>query len=461
MTPRTVRFVTPERPYLGNTPSMFSIYGSNVDSNSPAVLHLPLDADPIAWWGAYVPLESWTPPKLRKSKFKGVVGLADYPCFQKYNLENEFPPAMKKRMIPLQKDVKHTSYASTATLTKSQACCPVSLRFTSIFHFFSNKWSKDMYLLESMRTSDITGSIADITGSNDQDPHDCGWDNPSLQGSAEAYASEWRHPGHDVGIAGSSELVADAYNCGWDDVMHDKSIMLVGESRDDMYDCGWDDPMGHELIMESSASPADAYNCGWDDPTDDRDIMSVGESVEDQYDCRWGDPMDTDKLFPAVMEEQHHEDVDPSMAEDPYDCGWDGREVEPTVTAGDDMVDLVSSGMPIGMPSTHAGNENNVFQHAEHSMQHAIRHLRSIWHQDVNSYLNNILPTTEGGHDPMPALTHMANRDGLGKYSDTVIKATELSKDIATIHHFLNVHRRIMEQLDDMITTCERGGRAT
>ncbi|KAG2089738.1 uncharacterized protein F5147DRAFT_658338 [Suillus discolor] len=368
MTPRTVWFVTPEQPYLGNTPSMFSIYGSNVDSNSPAVLHLPLDADPIAWWGAYVPLESWTPPKLRKSKFKGVVGLADYPCFQTYKL------------------------------------C-----FNGHFDEVTSMLS-DMYLLESMRTSDIMGSIADITRSNDRDPHDCGWDNPSLQGSAEAYASEWHHPGHDVGIAGSSELVADAYNCGWDDVMHDESIMLA---------------------------------------------------VEDRYDCGWGDPMDTDKLFPVVMEEQHHEDVDPSVAEDPYDCGWDGREVEPTVTAGDDMVDLVSSGMPIGMPSTHAGNENNVFQHAEHSMRHAIRHLRSIWHQDVNSYLNNILPTTEGGRDPMPALTHMANRDGLGKYSDAVIKATELSEGIATIHHFLNVHRRLMEQLDDMITTCERGGRAT
>lgn len=82
MIPRKVRFVIPEQPYIGSTPSMFSIYGSNVDRDSPAALRLPLDKDPIAWWGAYVPLESWTPPKLRKSKFKGVVRLADYPYFK-------------------------------------------------------------------------------------------------------------------------------------------------------------------------------------------------------------------------------------------------------------------------------------------------------------------------------------------------------------------------------------------
>ncbi|KAG1806388.1 uncharacterized protein HD556DRAFT_1302876 [Suillus plorans] len=175
----------------------------------------------------------------------------------------------------------------------------------------------------------------------------------------------------------------------------------------------------------------------------------------------WGDPMDTDKLSPAVMEEQHCGDVNPSVAEDPYDCGWDGREIEPIVTGSDDMVHLVLSGMPVGMQGRHAGNENKVFQHAELSMQHAITHLHSIWHEGVNSYLNNILPTDEVDRDHTPALTQTSNRDGLGKYMDAVIKVTELSEDIATVHHFLNVHRRIMEQLDNMIATCERSGRAT
>ncbi|KAG1904956.1 uncharacterized protein F5891DRAFT_1183600 [Suillus fuscotomentosus] len=304
----------------------------------------------------------------------------------------------------------------------------------------------DMYLLESMRTSDITvhmvsppGFTADITGRNDRDPQDLAWDNPSSEGSPkDPYASQWGHPSHDVGIAGSSESMADAYDCGWDDPMHDESITLPGKSRDNLYDCGWDDPMDHQLIMESGESPADAYDCGWDDPKDHH-IISTDDSAEDQYDCGWGDPMDTDKPSTAVMAEQHCGDVNPSVAEDLYDCGWDA----------------------VGMPGRHAGNEHNVFQHAEHSMRHAIRSLRSIWHEDANSYLNNILPTDEVDRDQMPAATQTANRNVLGTYADAVIKVTELSEDVATIHHFLNVQRRIMDQLDNMIAICERDGRAT
>jgi hypothetical protein len=80
MTIRKVRFVTPERAYFDNN-TLSLKYGGNIHE-SPAASHHALDDDPIAWWGAYVPLELWTPPKLRKSKFKGVVGLEDYPNFK-------------------------------------------------------------------------------------------------------------------------------------------------------------------------------------------------------------------------------------------------------------------------------------------------------------------------------------------------------------------------------------------
>ncbi|KAG2053191.1 hypothetical protein BDR06DRAFT_972438 [Suillus hirtellus] len=270
---------------------MFSIYGSNVNRDSPAVLRLPLDKDPIAWWGAYVPLESWTPPKLRKSKFKGVVRLADYPHFKKYDLENEFPAGYENTDDPIAKR------------------------------------DQDMYLLESMWTSDIMvhmvsplGFTADNTGRNDQDLQDCAWDNPSSEGSPkDPYASQWGYPSHDVGITSSSELMANAYNCGWDDPMHYEIITLPGRSRDDLYDCGWNDPMNHQFIMESSA---DAYDCGWDDPKDHHTI-STDDSAEDQYDCGWGDPMDTNKPSTAVMAEQHCGDVNLSVAKDLYDCRWD------------------------------------------------------------------------------------------------------------------------------------------
>ncbi|KAG2054011.1 hypothetical protein BDR06DRAFT_971917 [Suillus hirtellus] len=274
---------------------MFSIYGSNVDRDSPAALCLPLDKDPIAWWGAYVPLESWTPPKLRKSKFKGVVGLADYPHFKKYNLENEFP----------------AGYENTDD--------PIAKRDQAYKLCFNDHWDEFRSMLSRF--------TANNTGRNNLDPQDCAWDNPSLEG-------------------------------------------------DNLYDCGWDDPMDHQFIMES----------------------------KDQYDCRWGDPMDTDKPSTAVMAEQHCGDVNPSVAKDPYHCRWDAV---------------------------------------------------------ANSYLNNILPTDEVDRDQMPAVMQMANQNVLRTYVDTVIKVTEPSEDVATIHHFLNVQCWIIEQLDNMIAICERDGWAT
>ncbi|KAG2057284.1 hypothetical protein BDR06DRAFT_969479 [Suillus hirtellus] len=328
---------------------MFAIYGSNVNRDSLAVLRLPLDKDPIAWWGAYVPLESWTPPKLRKSIFKGVVGLVDYSHFL----------AMKTQMTPSQKEIKHMSCASIATGTKSEACCPTS---DIMVHMVSPP-----------------GFTANNTGRNDWDLQDCAWDNPSSEGlPKDPYASQWGHPSHDVGIASSSESMADAYDCGWDNPMHYEIITLPGKSRDDLYDCGWDDLMDHQFIMES-----------------------------------------------AVMAEQHCGDVNPSVAEDPYDCRWDAV-------------------CPAGMQEMNTMSSN---------MQNILC--------DMPSEAYTVFGMRMVDQDQTPAVMQMANQNVLGTYVDTVIKVTELSEDVATIHHFPNVQCRIMEQLDNMIAICERDGWAT
>ncbi|KAG2085889.1 uncharacterized protein F5147DRAFT_781848 [Suillus discolor] len=434
MTIRKVRFVTPEWAYSGNNTSLFK-HGGNIDE-SPAAPHGALDVDPITWWGAYVPLELWTPPKLRKSKFKGVVGLEDYPSFKKYNFDNKCLTDHEETDDPLTKREK-----------VYQLC------FNGHFDKVTNMLS-DMYCIVSMHVATRVLPPKCTTDETDHDPYDCGWEEPGLgELSEDPNTCRLGHPIHDLGTADSSESAANAYDCGWDNPMPDSGITLVGESGHNwhnQYDCGWDDPMDHELIMEFSESAADAYDCGWDNPTDDKDIMSLGESGEDEYDCGWGDPMDTNPLPPASRcgDVLHN---DESMGKDPYDCRWDDPELEPTLTGDEDMIDIVSSGVPAGAPGSTAGNECNVFQHAQNFTRCAIRQLRSIQDQDIHSSIDYMIPTTEGVCDPMPASTPVAIRGDTKEYGGAIDKVTELYEDIAAVHHLLNVHRRIMEQLDDMI----------
>ncbi|KAG1800084.1 hypothetical protein EV424DRAFT_1352187 [Suillus variegatus] len=450
---RKVRFVTPEWAYFDNNTLLLK-YGSNIHK-SPAASHHALDVDPIAWWGAYVPLELWTPPKLRKSKFKGVVGLEDYPNFKKYNFDNECLTNHEETDNPLTKREK-----------VYQLC--FNGHFDKVTSMLSN-----MYFIRSMRTSGIAVSQTPetearhvaprvvppkcTTDKTKHDPYDCGWEDASSGGfSGDANTCGSGHPIHDLGTADSSESAVDAYDCGWDDLMPDPGITLAGESGHHQYDCGWDDPMDHELIIESGESAVDAYNCGWDNPMDDKEIMSVGESREDEYDCGWGDPMDTDSLPPTLTAKEYSGDLfhnDESVGEDLYDCGWDGLEVEPTLTSNEDMIDIIFSGVPAGAPGSTADNECNVFQHAEHSMRHAIRQLRSIRDQDVHSSINHMISTTGDVHDPMPPSTLVAIQGDTEEYPDAMEKVTELCEDIAAVHHLLNVHRRIMECLDNMIVT--------
>ncbi|KAG1854309.1 hypothetical protein C8R48DRAFT_776696 [Suillus tomentosus] len=453
MSIRKVRFVTPERAYFDNN-TLSLKYGGNIHE-SPAASHHALDDDPIAWWGAYVPLELWTPPKLRKSKFKGVVGLEDYPNFKKYNFDNECLTDHEETDDPLTKREK-----------VYQMC------FNGHFDEVTSMLS-DMHFIRSMRTSG--SAVAQTPGTEathlapgivpptctadktDHDPYDCGWEDASSGGlSGDPNACGSGHPIHRLGTADSTESAADAYDCGWGDPMPDPGITLSGESGHDQYDCGWDDPMDHEPIIASGESAADAYDCGWDNPTDDGENVSVGESREDEYDCGWGDPMDTDSLPPALTANERSGDVfynDESVGEDPYDCGWDGLQVELTLTGDEDMIDIRSAGVPAGAPGSTADNECNAFQHAERSTRRAIQQLRSIRDHDLHSSINHMIPTTERVHDRMPALTPVAIRGDTEGHSDTMDKVTELFEDITAVHHLLNVHRRIMEQLDNMIET--------
>ena len=50
----------------------------------------------------------------------------------------------------------------------------------------------------------------------------------------------------------------------------------------------------------------------------------------------------------------------------------------------------------------------------------------------------------------------MANRSLFGAYADAKDRVTELGADVIHIHRLLNIHRRIMDPLDAMITGIEQ-----
>jgi hypothetical protein len=50
----------------------------------------------------------------------------------------------------------------------------------------------------------------------------------------------------------------------------------------------------------------------------------------------------------------------------------------------------------------------------------------------------------------------MANRSLFGAYADAKDRVTELGADVINIHRLLNIHRRIMDPLDAMITGIEQ-----
>lgn len=54
-----------------------------VSNDSPVEPRPALPEDPIDWWGKYVPLESWVPPKPDSiPRFQGIVGLESYPIYK-------------------------------------------------------------------------------------------------------------------------------------------------------------------------------------------------------------------------------------------------------------------------------------------------------------------------------------------------------------------------------------------
>lgn len=77
----------------------------------------------------------------------------------------------------------------------------------------------------------------------------------------------------------------------------------------------------------------------------------------------------------------------------------------------------------------------------------------------VDRFVRNIVaPETGLVSDPRLAHTFMANRHLFGAYVEARDRVTDLGADVINIHRLLNIHHRIMNLLDAMITRVEQQG---
>jgi hypothetical protein len=74
----------------------------------------------------------------------------------------------------------------------------------------------------------------------------------------------------------------------------------------------------------------------------------------------------------------------------------------------------------------------------------------------VHHNANGIATTAEHVLDPMLIPTSFGTQGSIGAHTEARNRVAELGEDIATVHHLLNVHRRIMTQLDVLIANCAK-----
>ncbi|KAG1791167.1 uncharacterized protein HD556DRAFT_1310050 [Suillus plorans] len=222
-------FDTPDNSDVGQAEPHHSTSGSK-PNNTPAVG--PLNKDFIAWLGPFVPLHLWSPLRLtRKLKFKGIVGMHNYPKFQAYDVAAEFPDWHPSSDDPVAKKDKEYELCFNGNDDK----------ITSML--------ADIYAGDLMRSKCVAGPATTPSGE------------PSNTTS-------------------TSETPSDSAAT---DVTSHYNVAPAFASEEDMYDCGWCDPVTAEI-------KENPHDCGWrDGPSETNIDQGWDHSTENPHDCRWED----------------------------------------------------------------------------------------------------------------------------------------------------------------------------
>ncbi|KAG1893519.1 uncharacterized protein F5891DRAFT_1196376 [Suillus fuscotomentosus] len=227
---------------------------SSIDSTESQSDRRALEEDPIDWWGTYVPLESWIPPK--SESIPTFQGSSDWNHIRLYKFRAELP---------------HYEYRSDSMGKKEKNMYVTELlRTPNFLRGQHSRTIKGPVELGGATSEDITKCHQSGDGfNNSPDPYDCGWDDPTVDGAAAVH--EFSAP--------------DSYNCGWEDGTTApeelRSLEMVRNAIseditashgsvpdsmtliDDPYDCGWDGA----IAPSNQLSMPDPYDCGWEDQT--------------------------------------------------------------------------------------------------------------------------------------------------------------------------------------------------
>ncbi|KAG2086821.1 uncharacterized protein F5147DRAFT_781518 [Suillus discolor] len=340
--------------------------------------------------------------------------------------------------------------------------------------------------------------IPGLVPTEQADPYDCRWEDrmdietPGVKEVPQDFEHEDDSMKEGLGPGLPMVEEEDAYDCGWEDAMEIQpaaSSMTLGD-EEDPYNCGWEDrPDDGEVLtalVMALERPEDPYDCGWGNQQDDGTAPISSVAIEDLYDCGWEYEEDANGVSQVAN------------LEDPYDCRWGNDDADnldvvsrhdpsnkqkgrwmhsPTPMYGLDIIDLTSSSASqrseskkryepmsieilevIDLTSDAGSSQWNAFQEAGRSMHRAIQRLNSIRTDQRNEDTQNMVTDNSSGiPDQLPAGMLRANRRLVAAYGEAQDRVTELSEDLVAIYRLLDIHRRIMDLLDAMITNLQQG----
>ncbi|KAG2112361.1 uncharacterized protein F5147DRAFT_771427 [Suillus discolor] len=336
-----------------------------------AICHA-LEEDPIDWWGIYVPLESWIPPRPESMPtFRGIIGLESYPN------ADDIPIAAYRFCAELLHYYEYRS-DSMGKKEKNYELCfngdfdevTSMLSDPQLFRRFPNNWRSRRSIIGRKRCnigklfSPMIPTIADGPASLNEvsvaDPYDCGWEadttapEDALMPAEGDVTLEARSPASLYPV--SPAVDNNPYDCGWDGPIVDGPASSIELSKADSYDCRWEDdgqalekattpgetlqngqpeeipaPSLNQMrdeVMQEPIPIDDPYNCGWDNSMVNGTASPNESATADPYNCGWNGEIATEEI-----------PRNESTA-DPYDCGWEDTITPLMIMSSEDRLDV-------------------------------------------------------------------------------------------------------------------------
>ncbi|KAG1841468.1 hypothetical protein C8R48DRAFT_679267 [Suillus tomentosus] len=342
------------------------------------------------WWGNFVPIADWEPPKICKSKFDGMK-------IQNYRIS----PEIDKPGDP-ECPYDRAFAGANDTVGKLTA-------------MFNEEWVSK----ERAATPADTDVDMDVS-------YDLGWDSEPKVGGVNLEA------GYDLGWDSAPD--GGDYDLGWDSAPDGNDVPSgevpqesVGVDLEASYDLGWEAPAVDALdsrcaMMASSHSTIDvdnAYDLGWDVVSEDQSCNPI--NIDEVYDLRWNDTATVDRV-----EDRHvQSDLIPLSSS--------------SNSVGDEDSDASTGIMSSNAQPGASNHTPDVLHQAEAAMAHALRRLNAVGHTNDDEQMHCIVQTAVDslGRSYAPSRRGEESGDRGGRrYSLNHLTATSLQWDNGSAGNF-------------------------